>query len=108
MSSGPAVAAAAPRGGGGVGGVGRAGGLQLAFGASLSLRSIWGKPVPPEKELPRTGPLNPRAKPLQSPALGNVRTRVRLLLSFDFGCLALVAAFLILTGMVIVFRGLGA
>jgi len=108
MSSGPAVAAAAAGGGVGLGLVVLAVGFLMAFGASLSLRSIWGKPVPPEKELPRTGPLNPRAKPLQSPALGNVRTRVRLLLSFDFGCLALVAAFLILTGMVIVFRGLGA
>ena len=81
-------------------------GLLMAFGAGLSLRSIWGKQAPQERNLPRTGPLSPTAKPLRSPRLGPMRTWLRLVLSLDFGCLALVSAVLLLLGMILIFRGL--
>jgi hypothetical protein len=82
-------------------------GLLMAFGASLSLRSIWGRQRPPE-ELPRFGPIPAQSKPLRSPAVGDLRTSVRLLLSFDFGCLALAATVLLLMGAVLIFRSFGA
>jgi len=83
-------------------------GMLMAFGAGLSLRSIWGRRAKEPPELPRSGPLVPVGRPLRSPALGEMRTRFRILLSFDFGCLALVSVVLLLLGMILVFRGLGA
>jgi hypothetical protein len=101
------VLAAHPGGSVGLGAVIVAVGVLMAFGAGLSLRSIWGQQVEQDQAAPRTGPLNPRAKPLRSPAVGQMRTWLRVLLSFDFGCLAVVSAVLLLLGMVLIFRGLG-
>jgi hypothetical protein len=82
-------------------------GVLMAFGASLSLRSIWGRQRPPE-ELPRFGPIPKQPKPLRSPAVGDLRTGFRLLLSFDFGCLAMAATVLLVMGAVLIFRSFGA
>jgi hypothetical protein len=101
------VLSAQPGGSVGLGSLIVAVGVLMAFGAGLSLRSIWGKQVEQDAEQPRTGPLNPRAKPLRSPAVGQMRTWLRLLLSFDFGCLAVISAVLLLLGMILIFRGLG-
>ena len=102
------VLATHPGGSVGLGSLIVAVGVLMAFGAGLSLRSIWGKQAGQDQDSPRTGPLNPRAKPLRSPAVGPMRTWLRLLLSFDFGCLAVISVVLLLLGMILIFRGLGA
>ncbi|MDA8332235.1 MAG: hypothetical protein M0027_13755 [Candidatus Dormibacteraeota bacterium] len=101
------VGAVAAGGSVGLGAITLAVAFILAFGASLSLRSIWAKQTKEDPDAPRTGRLDPRAKQLRSPALGPIRTRYRLLLSFDFGCLAIASAVLLLVGLILIFRGLG-
>ncbi len=109
MTAAPSsVLAAAPHGSIGLGLVILAVGVLMAFGASLSLRSIWGNQSNNRGELPRSGPLVPTGRPLRSPAVGEMRTRFRVLLSFDFGCLALISVVLLLLGMILIFRGMRA
>ena len=107
MRASPVILAAAPGGSVGLGSLIVGVGVLMAFAAGLTLRSIWGKPPEQDDNAPRTGPLDPRAKPLRSPALGLMRTSLRLLLSFDFGCLAVISAVLLLLGLILTFRGLG-
>lgn len=82
-------------------------GCLMAVGAAISLRSIWGRQSPQPDPLPRSGPLEENRKPLRSPAVGQMRTWFRVLVSFDFGCLALVSAVMLFLGLVVIFRALG-
>ena len=75
-------------------------GLLMASGAALTLRSIWGRPSSPDRPDGRSG------VPYRSARVGEMRTRFRLLISFDFGCLSLTAALLLFLGFVLVFRSL--
>ncbi len=75
-------------------------GFLMAFGAALTLRSIWGQPSSPERADGETG------VPYRSAQVGEMRTRFRLLISFDFGCLAITSAVLLFIGFAIIFRAL--
>lgn len=94
------TAAVAAGGSFGLGLVVLAVGFLMAFGAALTLRSIWGRPTSPERADGATG------VPYRSAQVGEMRTRFRLLISFDFGCLAITAAVLLLVGFAIIFRAL--
>jgi|GEM_PF-3502967 hypothetical protein len=107
MAVGVLVGAVAAGGSVGLGAITLAVAFILAFGAGLSLRSIWAKQTSEDPEAAQTGRLDPRSKQLRSPALGPIRTRYRVLLSFDFGCLAVASAVLLLVGLILIFRGLG-
>lgn len=93
------VLVTASSGGVGLGIVILAVGALMAFGAGLSLRSIWarqtssGEPVEGDDRL-------------RNPRVGQMRTPFRVLISFDFGCLVLVAAVLLFLGFALIFRGL--
>ncbi len=78
-------------------------GLLMAGGATISLRGIWARAQKAEP-LPRQGPLPPASRPLRSPLVGNLSGRLRLLVSFDFGCLAVISLVLIFTGLVVIFH----
>ncbi|HVC22020.1 MAG TPA: hypothetical protein VNH82_01090 [Candidatus Dormibacteraeota bacterium] len=80
-------------------------GLLIAAGAGLSLRSIWGR-ARAAAPLPRQGPLPEEGRPLRSPGVGELAGWFRVLVSFDFGCLALLALVLIFAGLAVVFRSL--
>ncbi|MGC1184289.1 MAG: hypothetical protein WBA31_03945 [Candidatus Dormiibacterota bacterium] len=80
-------------------------GLLMAAGAGLSLRSIWGRARAAEP-LQRQGPIAEEGRPLRSPGLGELSGWFRVLVSFDFGCLALVALVLIFAGLAVIFRSL--
>ena len=82
-------------------------GVLMASGAGISLRSIWGRQQPEPDPLPRSGPLEEPRRPLRSPAVGQMRTWFRVLISFDFGCLALASAVMLFLGLVVIFRALG-
>ncbi len=82
-------------------------GCLMALGAAISLRSIWGRQSREPDSLPRSGPLEETRKPLRSPAVGQMRTWFRILVSFDFGCLALVSVVMLFLGLVVIFRALG-
>ncbi|HUY54962.1 MAG TPA: hypothetical protein VMV23_07370 [Candidatus Nanopelagicaceae bacterium] len=82
-------------------------GSLMAVGAAISLRTIWGRQAAQPDPLPRSGPLEETGKPLRSPAVGQMRTWFRILISFDFGCLALVSAVMLFLGLVVIFRALG-
>jgi len=99
------VASAARPGGVGLGIVILAVGVLMGAGAALSLRGIWGRarPVP---ALPRQGPIDEEPRPLRSPLVGELSGRFRLLVSFDFGCLAIVSLVLIFAGLAVIFRSL--
>jgi hypothetical protein len=92
-------------GGVGLGVVILAVGLLMAGGATLSLRSIWGRARAAEP-LPRQGPVPDEPRPLRSAQVGDFGGKLRLLVSFDFGCLALVALVLIFLGLAVIFRSL--
>ncbi|MGH7704392.1 MAG: hypothetical protein ACRENY_00850 [Candidatus Dormibacteria bacterium] len=102
----PALLATAPPSGGvGLGIAILAVGILMAGGAAISLRGIWSKATPPDP-LARQGPIAEPRRPWRSPAVGDLQGRLRLLVSFDFGCLALVAVALIFTGLAVIFRSL--
>ncbi|MHB1525413.1 MAG: hypothetical protein ACYCZN_03895 [Candidatus Dormibacteria bacterium] len=82
-------------------------GVLMATGAGVSLRSIWGRQQQAPPALPRSGPLDAQRRPLRAPAVGQMRTCFRVLISFDFGCLALVSAVMLWLGLVLIFRALG-
>ena len=82
-------------------------GVLMAAGAGISLHSIWGRQRQTPQSLPRSGPVEAQRRPFRSPAVGQMGTRFRVLISFDFGCLALVSGVLLLLGLVLVFRALG-
>ena len=75
-------------------------GLLMAFGAALTLRSIWGQPTSSERADGGTG------VPYRSARVGEMRPRFRLLISVDFGCLAITSAVLLFIGFAIIFRAL--
>lgn len=77
-------------------------GCLMAGGAALSLRSIWGR-MQRQEALPRQGPVR-EGKPLRSQGVGDLSGWFRLLVSFDFGCLALVSVVLIFAGLAVIFR----
>lgn len=99
----PLVAFSATSGGIGLGIVILAVGLLMAGGAAISLRSIWAR-ARIEQPLARQGPLKDSARPLRSPEVGELKGWFRVLVSFDFGCLALVSLLLIFAGLVVIFR----
>jgi hypothetical protein len=99
----PLLAAVDQGGGLGIGIVILAVGFLMAGGAALSLRSIWGRARAAEP-LARQGPLNEGERPLRSPGVGELSGWFRILVSFDFGCLALVSVLLIFAGLVVIFR----
>ncbi|HUY57436.1 MAG TPA: hypothetical protein VMV12_06375 [Candidatus Micrarchaeaceae archaeon] len=101
----PLVAFSAASGGIGLGIVILAVGLLMAGGAAISLRSIWAR-ARIEQPLARQGPLKDRARPLRSPGVGELKGWFRVLVSFDFGCLALVSLLLIFAGLVVIFRSI--
>lgn len=80
-------------------------GFLMAGGATLSLRSIWARARAVEP-LPRQGPIEEVARPLRSPGVGELSGWFRILVSFDFGCLALVSLVLIFAGLAVIFRSL--
>ncbi|MGA9776561.1 MAG: hypothetical protein WBU92_11690 [Candidatus Dormiibacterota bacterium] len=92
------ILASTPSGSVGLGLVILAVGFLMAGGAGLSLRSIWGRASQPA---PEDG-----GRPLRSQAVGEMRTRFRLLLSFDLGCLTVTAAVLLFLGFTLIFRAL--
>ncbi len=75
-------------------------GFLMALGAALTLRSIWGRPTAQERADGEAG------VPYRSAQVGEMRTRFRLLISFDFGCLAITAAVLLFIGFAIISRAL--
>ncbi len=81
-------------------------GVLMASLAVVSLRSIWSRGSPPEP-LPRQGPLPPPPVPLIAPGARDMPTRLRALVSVDFGCLTVVAVVLCGLGLVLVLRALG-
>jgi hypothetical protein len=99
------VAAVTQSGGVGLGVVILAVGLLMAGGAGLSLRSIWSRARAAEA-LPRQGPIAEEKRPLRSPGVGQFSGWLRLLVSFDFGCLALISVLLIFAGLAVIFRSL--
>jgi hypothetical protein len=80
-------------------------GLLMAGGAAISLRSIWGRARAAEP-LARQGPIGPEPRPLRSPQVGDFGGYLRLLVSFDFGCLAAIALVLIFLGLAVIFRSI--
>ena len=82
-------------------------GLLMGGLALMSLRTIWAR-EPPPAPLPRQGPLPPAPRPRIAPEAGELPTRLRALVSVDFGCLTLVAVVLCGLGLVLVLRALGA
>jgi len=92
-------------GGVGLGVVILAVGLLMAGGATISLRSIWGRARAAEP-VARQGPIPDAPRPLRSPQVGDFGGKLRLLVSFDFGCLAAVALVLIFLGLAVIFRSL--
>jgi hypothetical protein len=80
-------------------------GLLMAGGAAISLRSIWGRARVAEP-VARQGPIPDAPRPLRSAQVGDFGGRLRLLVSFDFGCLAMVALVLIFLGLAVIFRSL--
>lgn len=99
------VAVVAPSGGVGLGVVILAVGLLMAGGAAISLRSIWAR-ARAEEPVARQGPLQERSRPLRSPRVEELSGWFRVLVSFDFGCLALVSLVLIFAGLAVIFRSL--
>jgi hypothetical protein len=99
------VAVVAPSGGVGLGIVILAVGLLMAGGAAISLRSIWAR-ARAEEPLARQGPIQEGPRPLRSPGVGELSGWFRVLVSFDFGCLALVSLVLIFAGLAVIFRSL--
>ncbi|MGA7087233.1 MAG: hypothetical protein WA724_07700 [Candidatus Dormiibacterota bacterium] len=80
-------------------------GVLMAGGAAISLRSIWGRARAAEP-VARQGPLPEPQRPLRSPQVGDFGGKLRLLVSFDFGCLAAVALVLIFLGLAVIFRSI--
>ncbi|MFZ0169348.1 MAG: hypothetical protein WAL64_07985 [Candidatus Dormiibacterota bacterium] len=80
-------------------------GVLMAGGAAISLRSIWGRARGAEP-VARQGPIPDAPRPLRSPQVGDFGGKLRLLVSFDFGCLAAVALVLIFLGLAVVFRSI--
>jgi len=80
-------------------------GVLMAGGAAISLRSIWGRARAPEP-VARQGPIPNAPRPLRSPQVGDFGGKLRLLVSFDFGCLAAVALVLIFLGLAVIFRSI--
>jgi hypothetical protein len=101
----PLVAVVTKSGGVGLGIVILAVGVLMACGAALSLRSIWAR-AQVEQPLPRQGPIPEKPRPLRSPGVGNLSGWFRLVVSVDFGCLALVSLVLILAGLAVIFRSI--
>jgi len=99
------VAAVSRPGGAGLGIVILGVGLLMAGGAAISLRSIWGRARAAEP-LARQGPIPDAPRPLRSSQVGDFGGKLRLLTSFDFGCLAVVALVLIFLGLAVIFRSL--
>ncbi|HUY09340.1 MAG TPA: hypothetical protein VMW80_07800 [Candidatus Dormibacteraeota bacterium] len=99
------VAAVPPSGGVGLGIVILAVGLLMAGGAAISLRSIWAR-ARAEEPVARQGPIQEGSRPLRSPGVGELSGWFRMLVSFDFGCLALVSVVLIFAGLAVIFRSL--
>jgi hypothetical protein len=101
----PLVAVVTEAGGVGLGIVILAVGFLMAVGAAISLRSIWARAR--EAEPPaRQGPIKVDSRPLRSAGVGDLSGWFRLLVSFDFGCLALVSLVLIFAGLAVIFRSL--
>lgn len=100
-----ALAAVAGTGGVGLGIVILAVGMLMAGGAALSLRSIWGR-ARAAAPMARQGPIAKDPPALRSPQVGELRGGLRLLVSFDFGCLAVIALALIFVGLAVIFRSL--
>jgi hypothetical protein len=99
------LAATSKPGGVGLGVVILGVGLLMASGAAFSLRSIWGKAQVAEPPA-RQGPIPDPPRPLRSPQVGDFGGKLRLLVSFDFGCLAAIALLLIFLGLAVIFRSL--
>ncbi|MGH7641921.1 MAG: hypothetical protein ACRENX_02720 [Candidatus Dormibacteria bacterium] len=99
----PLVAVVTQAGGVGLGVVILAVGFLMAGGAALSLRSIWARAHAAEP-LARQGPLASEKRPFRSPGAGELSGWFRILVSFDFGCLALVSLVLIFAGLAVIFR----
>lgn len=99
------LAAVSKPGGVGLGVVILGVGLLMAGGAAISLRSIWGRAKVAEP-LARQGPIPDAPRPLRSLQVGDFGGKLRLLVSFDFGCLAAVAMVLIFLGLAVIFRSL--
>lgn len=93
------VLATATSGGAGLGIVILAVAALMAFGAGLSLRSIWARQTP-------SGEPTEGDDRLRNPRVGRLRTPFRLLVSFDFGCLVLISAVLFFLGFAVIFRAL--
>lgn len=93
------VLTTAPSGGAGLGIVVLAVAAVMAFGAGLSLRSIWTRQTPSAE--PTAGNDH-----LRNPRVGQMRTPFRILISFDFGCLVLISAVLFFLGFALIFRAL--
>ncbi len=87
----------------GLGAVILAVGLLMAAGAAMSLRSIWGRRHQTEQDEAAD-----ERNRLRAAGVGPVKGWLRLVVSFDFGCLALLAAALIFLGLVLLFRASGA
>jgi uncharacterized iron-regulated membrane protein len=102
----PVLATVQPSGGVGLGIVIVAVGVLMAGGAAISLRSIWGRRRAPDQPLARQGPIPEPPRPLRSPRMGELRGMFRMLISFDFGCLALLSLVLIFLGLAVIFRSL--
>ncbi len=81
-------------------------GVLMAGAAYITLRGIWGRSQPVDEPLPRQGPLPTASGQLRSPAVGEMRRGFRLLISFDFGCLALLSLLLLFIGLAVIFRSL--
>jgi len=99
------LAAASKPGGVGLGLVILGVGLLMAGGAAISLRSIWGRARAADP-VPRQGPIPDPQRPLRSPQVGDFGGKLRLLVSFDFGCLAALALVLIFLGLAVIFRSI--
>ena len=80
-------------------------GLLMAGGAAISLRSIWARTRAAEPPA-RQGPIKEEPRPLRSPLVGELRGGLRLLVSFDFGFLAVISLVLIFIGLAVIFRSL--
>ncbi|MGH7610883.1 MAG: hypothetical protein ACREN4_02570 [Candidatus Dormibacteria bacterium] len=74
----------------------------MGVAAGFTLRSIWGRQSQPPRDRRSYEPGEPR--PMRSPEVGEIRRGFGLLLSFDFGCLAVMAAVLIFLGLFVIFR----
>jgi hypothetical protein len=99
------LAAVSKPGGVGLGFVILGVGVLMAGGAAISLRSIWGRARAPEP-VARQGPIPNPQRPLRSPQVGDFGGKLRLLVSFDFGCLAAVALVQIFLGLAVIFRSI--